>query len=81
MSSPWLDAAMRTNRKVRPIRELTTEDIQLFLAIESARNREAKRLDVHKSAGGLVLITVMFGSIFAFVMGAIVQWAIAHAVK
>ena len=70
----WLEVAMRTNRKVRPIRPLTEEDIQLFLEIERARMREARRLDVGKQASGIVLITVMLASIFAFFTGAATQW-------
>jgi hypothetical protein len=78
MSSTWLEVATRSNRRVRPIRELSTEDIQLFLEIERCRMREAQRLDVHQSASGIVLITILLASLLAFAMGAVMQWIVGR---
>jgi hypothetical protein len=78
MSSTWLETATRSNRRVRPIRELTDADLELFLFLEQAREREAKRLDVHQSASGIVLITILLASLLAFLMGAAMQWIIGR---
>ena len=79
--STWLETVATQRKKVRPIRELKEEEIELFLFLERARERRARDLDVPNRAGVIVLTTVALASLFSFFCGGLVAWVVGRVFR